>query len=134
MNDPRYPIGKYESGPLRLEQWIDEIAAAPAQLREAVRGLSDEQLDTPLARGYDGAVAQKVNAPYVWLLLSLAFIAVSWAGHASWVVRIGGLAVLTDPVWSRRIIGTPARITPVGLAWSALPRRVTRTPANRCGG
>src|SRR3954447_75183 len=35
----------------------------------------DEQLDTPLARGYDGAVAQKVNAPYVWLLLSLAFIA-----------------------------------------------------------
>src|SRR3954471_9665652 len=35
----------------------------------------DEQLDTPLARGYDGAVAQKVNAPYVWLLLCLLFIA-----------------------------------------------------------
>jgi L-ascorbate metabolism protein UlaG (beta-lactamase superfamily) len=49
-------------------------------------------------------------------------IAVSWAGHASWVVRIGGLTVLTDPVWSRRILGTPARITPVGIAWSALPR------------
>jgi L-ascorbate metabolism protein UlaG (beta-lactamase superfamily) len=49
-------------------------------------------------------------------------VAVSWAGHASWVVRIGGLTVLTDPVWSRRILGTPARITPVGVAWSALPR------------
>lgn len=49
-------------------------------------------------------------------------VAVSWAGHASWVIRIGGLTVLTDPVWSRRIIGTPARITPVGVAWSALPR------------
>ncbi|MFC8662916.1 MBL fold metallo-hydrolase [Streptomyces sp. NPDC057199] len=49
-------------------------------------------------------------------------IAVSWAGHASWVVRIGGLTVLTDPVWSRKILGTPARITPVGVAWSALPR------------
>ncbi|MEU6357374.1 MBL fold metallo-hydrolase [Streptomyces sp. NPDC047072] len=48
-------------------------------------------------------------------------VAVSWAGHASWVVRIGGLTVLTDPVWSRRILGTPARITPVGIAWSALP-------------
>jgi L-ascorbate metabolism protein UlaG (beta-lactamase superfamily) len=48
-------------------------------------------------------------------------VAVSWAGHASWVVRIGGLTVLTDPVWSRRILGTPARITPVGIDWNALP-------------
>ena len=48
-------------------------------------------------------------------------VAVTWAGHASWVVRIGGLTVLTDPVWSRRILGTPARITPVGVAWNALP-------------
>ena len=48
-------------------------------------------------------------------------IAVTWAGHASWVVRIGGLTVLTDPVWSRRILGTPARITPVGVAWEDLP-------------
>ncbi|MFJ2813200.1 MBL fold metallo-hydrolase [Streptomyces sp. NPDC087294] len=49
-------------------------------------------------------------------------IAVSWAGHASWVVQVGGLTVLTDPVWSRRILGTPPRITPVGIAWDALPR------------
>jgi len=49
-------------------------------------------------------------------------VAVTWAGHASWVVRIGGLTVLTDPVWSRRILGTPARITPVGVPWSSLPR------------
>ncbi len=49
-------------------------------------------------------------------------VAVTWAGHASWIVRIGGLTVLTDPVWSRRILGTPARITPVGVAWSTLPR------------
>lgn len=48
--------------------------------------------------------------------------AVTWAGHASWIVRIGGLTVLTDPVWSRRILGTPARITPVGVPWEELPR------------
>jgi hypothetical protein len=35
----------------------------------------DQQVDTPLARGYSGAVAQKVNAPYVWLPLCLLFIA-----------------------------------------------------------
>ncbi|WP_335978685.1 MBL fold metallo-hydrolase [Streptomyces sp. CA2R106] len=48
-------------------------------------------------------------------------VSVTWAGHASWVIRIGGLTVLTDPVWSRRIPGTPRRITPVGVPWRALP-------------
>ncbi|NGN70321.1 hypothetical protein G5C51_41365, partial [Streptomyces sp. A7024] len=49
-------------------------------------------------------------------------VAVTWAGHASWVVRIGGLSVLTDPVWSRKILGTPARMTPVGVRWEDLPK------------
>ncbi|OEU92213.1 hypothetical protein DB35_08635 [Streptomyces abyssalis] len=48
-------------------------------------------------------------------------VSVTWAGHASWVVRVGGLTVLTDPVWSRRILGTPARVTPPGVAWADLP-------------
>jgi L-ascorbate metabolism protein UlaG (beta-lactamase superfamily) len=48
-------------------------------------------------------------------------VSVTWVGHASWVIRVGGLTVLTDPVWSRRIPATPARITPVGVAWSRLP-------------
>jgi Glycosyltransferase family 87 len=34
----------------------------------------DQQLSNPLARGYSGAIAQKVNAPYVWLPLCLLFI------------------------------------------------------------
>jgi hypothetical protein len=36
---------------------------------------NDQQVSAPLARGYSGAIAQKVNAPYVWLPLSLLFIA-----------------------------------------------------------
>ncbi len=35
----------------------------------------DQQLGAPLARGYLGAIAQKVNAPYVWLPLCLLFLA-----------------------------------------------------------
>src|SRR3954468_7486778 len=35
----------------------------------------DTQLTDPLARGYSGAIAQKVNAPYVWLPLCLLFVA-----------------------------------------------------------
>lgn len=48
-------------------------------------------------------------------------VAATWVGHATWIVRIGGLTVLTDPVWSRRILGTPPRITPPGIAWEDLP-------------
>jgi hypothetical protein len=49
--DLRYPIGRFErpaaAGPDRRREWIDTIAAAPSRYRDAVRGLSDEQLDTP---------------------------------------------------------------------------------------
>jgi uncharacterized damage-inducible protein DinB len=56
MNDPRYPIGRFqpERRPLRPEEraaLIDSIAAHPANVRAAVAGLSDEQLDTPYREG-----------------------------------------------------------------------------------
>jgi L-ascorbate metabolism protein UlaG (beta-lactamase superfamily) len=46
---------------------------------------------------------------------------VTWVGHATFVLRIGGLTVLTDPVWSVRIPGVASRLTPVGVPWQALP-------------
>jgi L-ascorbate metabolism protein UlaG (beta-lactamase superfamily) len=49
-------------------------------------------------------------------------VGVTWIGHATFVLRIGGLVVLTDPVWSRRIPGVRARMTPPGLPFEALPR------------
>ena len=56
MTDLRYPIGPFrmESETLTDEQrkaFIAQIAQAPAKLREAVRGLSPEQLDTPYRSG-----------------------------------------------------------------------------------
>jgi L-ascorbate metabolism protein UlaG (beta-lactamase superfamily) len=49
-------------------------------------------------------------------------VAVTWVGHATLVVQIGGLVVVTDPVWSTRIPGVRGRITPPGLPFAALPR------------
>lgn len=50
-SDLRYPIGRAERksalDPAERRAAIDAIAAAPAQLRAAVAGLSDKQLDTP---------------------------------------------------------------------------------------
>lgn len=51
MDELSYPIGKYrieqEVSPARRAELIADIAAAPAQLRSAVSGLSDAQLDMP---------------------------------------------------------------------------------------
>jgi hypothetical protein len=51
MNDLRFPIGKMklpaEVTTTLRKQYLNEIAAAPARLRAAVQGLSDDQLDTP---------------------------------------------------------------------------------------
>src|SRR5271165_5556653 len=51
MTDLRYPIGKFTyNGSLTDDQkqkFLDDIAQAPANLRAAVKGLSEQQLDTP---------------------------------------------------------------------------------------
>jgi uncharacterized damage-inducible protein DinB len=55
MTDPRYPIGKFKVEPNPTDEWrrarLAEIEEAPARLRAAVAGLSDEQLDTPYREG-----------------------------------------------------------------------------------
>jgi uncharacterized damage-inducible protein DinB len=55
MEDLRHPIGRFSfQPPSTAEQrqtWIAEIAEAPAQLRAAIAGLSEEQLNTPYRDG-----------------------------------------------------------------------------------
>src|SRR5271167_4668899 len=53
--DWSYPIGKYERkdslSPTEREAAITQIAATPKHLRNAVSGLSQQQLDTPYRPG-----------------------------------------------------------------------------------
>ncbi|TSA15842.1 putative metal-dependent hydrolase [bacterium] len=55
MTDVRYPVGKFSPKPTISDSernaLIQEIADTPAKLREAVRKLSQEQLDTPYRPG-----------------------------------------------------------------------------------
>ena len=54
MTDLRYPIGPFEdhardrTKAVEQARLMDEIAAAPTQLRAAVAGLDDAQLDNPV--------------------------------------------------------------------------------------
>ncbi|HKY06481.1 MAG TPA: putative metal-dependent hydrolase [Blastocatellia bacterium] len=56
MTDLRFPIGQFKFEDRALSDadrasYIDQIARTPRRLREAVRGLTDEQLDTPYRPG-----------------------------------------------------------------------------------
>ena len=68
------------------------------------------------------------NTVYPALAKELAAgeIAVTFIGHASFLIRVGDLAVLTDPVFSERCSPTqlagPKRVRAPGLALAALPK------------
>jgi N-acyl-phosphatidylethanolamine-hydrolysing phospholipase D len=50
---------------------------------------------------------------------------VTWVGHATFLVQVGGVNLLTDPHWSRRAspvqFAGPARFSPPGVHWESLP-------------
>jgi uncharacterized damage-inducible protein DinB len=55
MPDLRYPIGQFEPGPAldadTRDELLTRLADAPGQLRAAVAGLAESQLDTPYRLG-----------------------------------------------------------------------------------
>jgi len=50
---------------------------------------------------------------------------VTWVGHATFLIQIGGVNILTDPHWSHRAspvqFAGPSRFTPPGVPWEQLP-------------
>ena len=55
MNDPRYPVGKFERReeltPAERRAMIEEISVVPMRMRDAISGLTPAQLDTPYREG-----------------------------------------------------------------------------------
>jgi len=53
-------------------------------------------------------------------------LAATWVGHATWLLRLGNVSVLTDPIWSERCspvsFAGPRRVRRPGLAFETLPR------------
>ena len=54
-------------------------------------------------------------------LLRSTRASLTWVGHATFVLRLGGKVVVIDPVWSDRIGGFVRRLVPPGLPLDALP-------------
>ncbi|MFG2145588.1 MBL fold metallo-hydrolase [Streptomyces sp. NPDC048696] len=110
------PLGELRHWP---RSFADRLVHPLPGVRALAR-LAREGALRPSPAGLRG-IAELPFAPGPLPAVDTGAVAVTWAGHASWVVRIGGLTVLTDPVWSRRILGTPPRLTPVGVRWDDLP-------------
>ncbi|MGI5861613.1 MAG: MBL fold metallo-hydrolase [Myxococcales bacterium] len=45
----------------------------------------------------------------------------TWVGHATFVLRLGGRTVVVDPVWSQRLSGVVPRAVPPGVRLEDLP-------------
>ncbi len=48
--------------------------------------------------------------------------AACWIGHATWLLRLAGLTIATDPIWSRSIGGMVSRLVPPGIAVNEIPQ------------
>ena len=50
---------------------------------------------------------------------------ITWVGHATFLIQLAGITILTDPIWSRRAspVGWagPSRLVPPALAFESLP-------------
>ncbi|MCB5168965.1 MBL fold metallo-hydrolase [Streptomyces bambusae] len=110
------PLGELRRWP---RSFADRLTAPLPGMRGFAR-LAREGAFRPDPEGLRG-IPDLPYAPAPLPPVAAGGAAVTWAGHASWILRIGGLTVLTDPVWSRKILGTPARLTPVGVRWEDVP-------------
>jgi N-acyl-phosphatidylethanolamine-hydrolysing phospholipase D len=83
-----------------------------------------ERLTKPRPR-HDPSLPMPVTPRFFVPRAGARVITVTWVGHASFLVQIGGLNVLIDPMWSERAspvgFAGPRRHTPPGVPFDALP-------------
>ncbi|MEU6427485.1 MBL fold metallo-hydrolase [Microbispora sp. NPDC046973] len=113
---PSAPIVR-PAGPRRWpSSFADRLTAPLPDFREVTSVMWHGQLRPDIGDS-DQIPVHRVGLPRA----AATETVVTWVGHATFVLQIGGLTVLTDPVWSRKIPGVRQRLTPPGVAWSDLP-------------
>lgn len=89
-------------GPADILRWQYDRLTGRAPRRER------NPLGAP-SRPNDGTLLRELHA------------SLTWVGHASFVMRLGGLLVATDPVFSERIQGVVPRLVAPGVVPEAIP-------------
>jgi L-ascorbate metabolism protein UlaG (beta-lactamase superfamily) len=90
-------------GPRDLLRWrLDKLrGVGPAGAKDLIAGAPHRANDGAALRGPDASL--------------------TWIGHASFALRLGGRMTVIDPIWSERIQGVVKRLAPPGVAFEAMP-------------
>ena len=94
------------------------IDKSPAELFKWKLGFGPGRDETAIVAGNtpapridnDGTLVRDASRP-----------ALTWIGHATFLVQLGGRSILIDPVFSKRIAVVPRLVAP-GIAFEALPK------------
>lgn len=93
-------------------------AASLARVLRWKLGLYGERAPSSPMTGVEVPVVQNDGRA----LRKAARDALTWIGHATYLVQLGGSSALIDPVMSSRIAGVIPRNVAPGLDWPALPK------------
>jgi N-acyl-phosphatidylethanolamine-hydrolysing phospholipase D len=101
--------------------WPD---AAPADAKEILRWTAERRRN-PRAPNPPPGRFPRATPSFATPRAAADRITATWVGHSTVLLQIGGLNVLTDPMWSKRasplwFVG-PKRFTPPGVDFDALP-------------
>ena len=93
----------------------------PMGTREALRWLTDRK-----SKGYYPKVERNDHTPELAPQVSGRNWEITMVNHSTMLIRVHGLNILTDPVWSDYTSPVqgfgPCRTRPVGITWDELPR------------
>ena len=121
--------GIAENGRVRCERGPDGVFRDPWATADGRRGLRDfvrwrlQRLRAGVAP--DPASHELPYARPTVVDVAADEVRLTWVGHATFLLQLPGVNVLTDPVWSRRVSPVswagPARIREPGIDFDALP-------------
>ncbi|MEW9667778.1 MBL fold metallo-hydrolase [Ammoniphilus sp. 3BR4] len=72
-------------------------------------------------KDYSFVISNETEIDLDYLHRNRAENSLTWIGHATFLVKMGGLNIVTDPVWARQMAMYP-RLTPPGIALSQMPK------------
>lgn len=97
---------------------LDAVPAGAVSLARLVRRRR-ERLQKMRWKDYSDGIPN-VQPDLGYLAANRSEPSVTWIGHATFLIQLGGLNFVTDPVWARRM-GLHRRLTPPGIAMKDMP-------------